>query len=142
MAVSNLILSSDKTLNTMQSQPAHRATSEHPTPPRACASPSYSWHHAFESWLVRAKGFKSFKLSLRPFFFFSLHTMPLGKRKAGADDGQTELDKLDELSHDMAVACNINNIKTMRLLLASTIGSCRCWSRARTCHPLTPGNSP
>jgi hypothetical protein len=35
--------------------------------------------------------------------------MPLGKRRAGADDGQTELDKLDELSHDLAFACNIND---------------------------------
>ena len=33
----------------------------------------------------------------------------MGKRKAGADDGQTELDKLDELSHDLAFACNIND---------------------------------
>jgi hypothetical protein len=38
--------------------------------------------------------------------------MPLGKRKTGADDGQTDLDELDELSHDMAVACNINDYAT------------------------------
>jgi hypothetical protein len=62
--------------------------------------------------LVREWKFKSFVLKRG--FSVSLHTMPLGKRKTGAEVAPSQVGKIDGLSYNMCVACDMQDYASVK----------------------------